>query len=140
MSLIHQTQPLNFASGDNQDEFSLFADALKTLRVDEIDPLDPEHGPAAVWKRICDSKYVTFIAYRKLNSKRFVQKMVLMYSMDLLTGSIIVTIICRLSRKNPGTSNEILGNSFKCSTPKELPPLSPQAQSSHPILTFHLSR
>ncbi|KAA1083694.1 Nucleoporin nup84 [Puccinia graminis f. sp. tritici] len=56
MSLIHQTQPLNFASEDHHDEFSLFADALKTLRVDEIDPLDPEHGPAAVWKRICDSK------------------------------------------------------------------------------------
>ncbi|OAV92341.1 hypothetical protein PTTG_02260 [Puccinia triticina 1-1 BBBD Race 1] len=56
MSLIHSGQPLNFSSEDATDEFSLFADALKNLRVDEIDPLDPEHGPAAVWKRICDSK------------------------------------------------------------------------------------
>lgn len=53
---ILPSQSLHFASEQDTDEFSLFANALKNLRVDEIDPLDPEHGPAAVWKRICDAK------------------------------------------------------------------------------------
>ncbi|KAH9457702.1 hypothetical protein MJO29_004858 [Puccinia striiformis f. sp. tritici] len=56
MSLIHQNQLMNFASEHDNDEFSLFANALKNLRVEDIDPLDPEHGPAAMWKKICDSK------------------------------------------------------------------------------------
>lgn len=56
MSFIEGHQPLDFASDYDTDEFSLFANALKNLKTEGLDPLDPEHGPAVIWKRVCESK------------------------------------------------------------------------------------
>lgn len=41
---------------DSPDEFTLFANALRTLKSNDVRPLDPDQGPAVMWKQVCDLK------------------------------------------------------------------------------------
>ncbi|CAH7674552.1 107-domain-containing protein [Phakopsora pachyrhizi] len=40
----------------NDDEFTSFAQALRSVSSDELDHLDPENGPAVLWRSVCQSK------------------------------------------------------------------------------------
>ncbi|MBW0519553.1 hypothetical protein O181_059268 [Austropuccinia psidii MF-1] len=55
-TVIDQSGGFSMATDYQTDEFTLFADALKALKSDTLDPLDADHGPAVIWKEVCQSK------------------------------------------------------------------------------------
>ncbi|PLW05765.1 hypothetical protein PCANC_25632 [Puccinia coronata f. sp. avenae] len=115
---IQPAQSFSLTAENETDEFSLFANALKVLRVDDIDPLDPEHGPAAVWKRICDSKLENRNSHLSPEQKES-------WNLERNTWQLVQMLYTERTAPSQSSSSKLMSNPY-------LPPLK--------VVNIHLSK